>query len=261
MTLRPYHAVAKINIFLKVTGVRGNYHEIVSRFMRIDSLYDTLIFEPKIDAGAFELHGDFTCKLEENTLYKAYKALQQYVPSTTVYDFFMTHRVRIEKRIPAFGGLGGGSSDAATFLLMCNDTLQLGLSKQELSTIGLRVGADVPFFISEYTSANVYGIGEIVEPYDEPPLHVELFTPNIDISTPRVYQCYREHYYHPITPEQVRQWTQKPSTAIVEHCTAAEANDLFMPACHEYPELNNEVKPSFFFSGSGSSFFKVTDHG
>ncbi len=261
MTQRPYKAAAKINIFLKITGTRGAYHEIVSRFMRVDSLYDTLVFEPKTSRTPFELHGNFTCKLEDNTIYKAYEALIRQTPSRQLRDFLTAHRVVVEKHIPTCGGLGGGSSDAATFLLMCNDTLELGLTKEELSTIGLRVGADVPFFISEYTSANVFGIGEIVTPYEEPLLNVELFTPHIEISTPRVYQSYREHFFNPITTTQAQQWAQQPSETVLKHCSIAEANDLFLPACHEYPELKQYANPSYFFSGSGSSFFKVATHG
>ncbi len=261
MTLRPYKAAAKVNIFLKITGTRGAYHEIISRFMRVDSLYDTLLFEPKTSHTPFELHGNFTCKLEDNTIYKAFEALMQQIQSPLLRDFLRAHRVVVEKKIPACGGLGGGSSDAATFLLMCNDTLQLGLSKEELSAIGLRVGADVPFFISEYASANVSGIGEIVTPYEEPSLDLELVTPPIEISTPRVYQSYRKHFFNPITPTQAQQWTQQPSTEVLKQHNTAEANDLFLPACHEYPELKHYAKPSYFFSGSGSSFFKVVTHG
>ncbi len=261
MTLHPFSAVAKVNIFLKVTGTRGAYHEIISRFMRIDTLYDTLIFEPKTNATPFEIRGNFTCKLEDNTIYKAYCALMQQKPSTYLQDFFTAHRVVVDKRIPAYAGLGGGSSDAATFLLMCNEILQLNLCKEELCTIGLGVGSDVPFFISEYASANVSGIGDIVVPYEETPLHLEIVTPDIEISTPRVYETYRNHFFHPITTMEAEQWAQRSSKETLEHYTISEANDLFLPACQAYPSLKIEAKSSYFFSGSGSSFFRIADHG
>ena len=72
--MKIYRAYAKVNIFLKITGTRGDYHEIVSRFMRVDSLYDELCFVPK-DTQEFEILGDFECETQQNTIYKAYMAL------------------------------------------------------------------------------------------------------------------------------------------------------------------------------------------
>ncbi|RUM65643.1 MAG: 4-(cytidine 5'-diphospho)-2-C-methyl-D-erythritol kinase [Sulfurimonas sp.] len=261
MSLRPFKAVAKVNIFLKITGTRGAYHEIISRFMRIESLYDTITFKPKADTAPFVLHGHFTCRLEDNTLYKAYCALKEQSCAARVHDFFTAHQLVVEKRIPAFGGLGGGSSNAATLLLACNELLALGLSKETLCAIGLRIGADVPFFISQYHSANVSGIGEIVTPYEEPPLKLHVTTPDIEISTPRVYQSYRKHHFNPLSEHDAHRWAERSSEEILQHTSIAEANDLFVPACHEYPDLKLHVKPAYFFSGSGSSFFKVVPHG
>ena len=162
--MKIYRAYAKVNIFLKITGTRGDYHEIVSRFMRVDSLYDELCFVPK-DTQEFEILGDFECETQQNTIYKAYMALRKFISSKSLEKLMRTHAINVAKKIPAFAGLGGGSSDAATYLKMCNEVLHLGLSQNELAQIGLNVGADVPFFVYGYKSANVSGIGEVVEEF------------------------------------------------------------------------------------------------
>lgn len=195
--MKVYKAYAKVNIFLKITGTRDNYHEIVSRFMRVNSLYDELCFKPKNKDG-FEIIGEFSCLTEQNTIYKAYVALLEATASASLEKLMNSYAVEVKKSIPAFAGLGGGSSDAATYLKMCNEVLHLGLSLNELAVIGLKVGADVPFFIYGFESANVSGIGEIVEEFKEDSLNFEVFTPDVEISTPKVYQVYREHFFNPI---------------------------------------------------------------
>jgi 4-diphosphocytidyl-2-C-methyl-D-erythritol kinase len=256
--MKIYKAYAKVNIFLKITGKRENYHEILSRFMRVESLYDELCFVPKQE-DTFRILGDFSCDLKQNTIYKAYLALQEFTHSESLEKLMRTHAVQVRKNIPAFAGLGGGSSDAATYLKMCNEVLHLNLSLNDLARIGLQIGADVPFFIYGYKSANVSGIGEIVEEFDEKPLEIEVFTPKIEISTPRVYQIYREDFYAPIDGFEAKRLKETPSLAILRSMDVKEANDLFAPALQEYKELKNHYKHGYHFSGSGSSFFKIKD--
>ncbi|MEA3330156.1 MAG: 4-(cytidine 5'-diphospho)-2-C-methyl-D-erythritol kinase [Campylobacterota bacterium] len=255
--MKVYKAYAKVNIFLKITGIRGNHHEIVSRFMRVNSLYDELSFVPK-DSDDFKIIGDFSCSTKLNTIYKAYFALREATTSQALEKLMRTHAIEVKKSIPAFAGLGGGSSDAATYLKMCNEVLHLGLSQNELAQIGLKVGADVPFFIYGYDSANVSGIGEIVEQFDEEPLDFEVFTPKIEISTPKVYQIYREDFFAPIDGFKSQELKQTTSLDILKNMSADEANDLFKPALQEYKDLKNHYKYGWYFSGSGSSFFRVS---
>ena len=144
-----YQAPAKINIFLKIVGIRGNYHELLSRFVRVSSLYDSLWFEPKRSSEPFELVGNFDCKIEDNTLYKAYTALCEQGFSKEVGAVMKDLSLHVKKSIPTGAGLGGGSSDSATFLKMLNEQARLNLTCKELMEIGSRVGADVSFFASE----------------------------------------------------------------------------------------------------------------
>jgi len=251
-----HRAYAKVNIFLKITGTRGDYHTLSSRFMQVKSLYDTLWFEPK-STPEFEIRGTFDCEIHSNTIYKAYKHLQSTVHSEKLASFFENHAVCVDKNIPSFAGLGGGSSDAATFLLMCNEELDLGLSVEELARIGADVGADVPFFVYGYESANVRGIGEIVERFEEPLLDFEVTTPEIQISTPAVYRYYREHLFAPISEEESARLESTPSREILAAMSPKEANDLYPAALGCYPDLSE--KEGWFFSGSGSSFFRIKE--
>jgi len=261
--MKLHKAYAKVNIFLKITGTRGDYHEIISRFMRVQNLYDELSFVSKeeIDAKAneFKIIGNFSCETEQNTIYKAYFALKSATNSDALEKLMQTYAIKVDKNIPAFAGLGGGSSDAATYLKMCNEVLHLGLSINELAQIGLKVGADVPFFIYGFNSANVSGIGEIVEVFDEELLDFEVFTPDVEISTPKVYTIYRESFFDPIDGFETDRLKKMSSLEILNEMKADEANDLFQPALLEYSELKNHYKHGYYFSGSGSSFFKVKE--
>ncbi len=254
--MKQYRAYAKVNIFLKITGKREQYHTLLSRFMRVDSLYDTLSFIPK-ESKIFQIRGDFGCNVTDNTIYKAYKALLEATASEALERLMERYAVNVEKRIPAFAGLGGGSSDAATYLKMCNEVLHLGLSVDELARIGARVGADVPFFVYGYPSANVSGIGEIVEPFEEETLDLEVVTPDVQISTPAVYKTFRESFYKELGGEEAVRLEHMGSAEVLQRYGVAEANDLFDPAVALYPELKQHYRHGWFFSGSGSSFFRV----
>jgi len=254
---------AKVNITLKITAKRGDYHEIFSRFMKVQNLFDELTFVKKIASSKFDFEkhfsilGDFDCDVKDNTIYKAYKALLEHTNSKKLKEFFQTHSVKVEKNIPAFAGLGGGSSNAATFLKMCNNELNLKLTLDELSKIGASVGADVAFFIYDYASANVRGVGEIVEKFDEEPLEFDIFTPDVKISTPKVYQEFRKNFYKELSSAEEQKLSSMSSIEMLKSYTKSEANDLYAPAIKLYPELKNYEKDGYFFSGSGSSYFKV----
>jgi 4-diphosphocytidyl-2-C-methyl-D-erythritol kinase len=246
---------AKVNIFLKISNKRDGYHELVSRFVRVHSLYDNISFI-KSSRKAFDIIGEFGCKMETNTVYKAYKLLEKY---DSVRNFFQSYSVKIEKKIPEFAGLGGGSSNAATFLNMTNKYCNLNLSKDELCEIAVKIGADVPFFVYEYDSANVTGIGEIVEKFDEEILDIEIITPQIKCNTGEIFKVFRENFYKQISNEDANNLLKLKSIDILKQFDIKDANDLFEPALSLYPQLNDYAKKDWYFSGSGSSFFKVNN--
>ncbi|PUE65050.1 4-(cytidine 5'-diphospho)-2-C-methyl-D-erythritol kinase [Arcobacter caeni] len=246
---------AKVNVFLKISDKRDSYHELVSRFVRVHSLYDTISFV-KSSRKAFDIIGDFSCNMESNTVYKAYNLLKEFAG---VEEFFKSHSVEIEKNIPEFAGLGGGSSNAATFLIMTNKYCNLNLSKDELCKIAVKIGADVPFFVYEYDSANVTGIGEIVERFDEEILNIDTITPNIKCNTGEIFKVFRENFYKQISKNEAEKLLKMKSVEILYNLNIKEANDLYEPAISVYPELKEYTKKDWFFSGSGSSFFKVNN--
>ncbi len=245
---------AKVNIFLKIAGQRENYHELVSRFVRVHCLYDVISFEKK-DCSSFTLIGDFTCEIKKNTIYKAYTLLKDI--STKVEEYFKNHLVKVDKKIPEFAGLGGGSSNAASFMIMVNEVCNLKLSKKKLAKIALEVGADVPFFIYEYDSANVRGIGEIVERFDEKILDIEVITPDIKCNTGEIFRVFREKFYNTIDKKRADELFSLKSKEVLKKLDIFEANDLFAPALDIYGDLKKYNKKGWYFSGSGSSFFRI----
>ncbi len=254
MTRKSY---AKVNIFLKIAGRRDNYHELVSRFVRVKNLYDTISFVEG-DFSEFTLEGVFGCTTEQNTIYKAYLKLKTL--SLEVENFFKRYKIVVDKKIPEFAGLGGGSSNCATFILMVNKYCSLGLNKDELVEIALNIGADVPFFIYEYDSANVTGIGEIVEYFDEEVLNIRTFTPKIQCDTGLIFKRFREKYYKEISRVEAKKLLEMKSIDIYNSFSLKEANDLYEPALDLYNELlsaNYNLPLKSYFSGSGSSFFYI----
>ncbi len=252
------YSYAKVNIFLKIIGTRDNYHELLSRFVIVKNLFDTIEFKKKSNNDkSFILIGNFSCKTESNTIYKAYKALIEYTKDDKIEEFFSKHSVIVDKNIPEFAGLGGGSSNAASFLLLTNAILSLGLDKKSLATIGSLIGADVAFFIYGYHSANVSGIGEVVEKFEEAPFDIETFTPNIKCDTAKVYQRFRDHYLAKVNLQLGEKLLHLPSIEIVKNYDTITLNDLFAPSLDLEPELKKYQKDGWFFSGSGSSFFRI----
>ena len=250
MTKKSY---AKVNIFLKIVGLRENYHLIASRFVRVKNLFDTISFIKK-DVDNFSIEGNFSCILEKNTVYKAYKELEKF---DEVKEFFKKNIVKIDKNIPEFAGLGGGSSNCATFLNMVNQACNLNLSKEELAKIGSNIGADVPFFVYEFDSANVSGIGEIVEEFKEESLNIEVITPKIACDTGKIYKNFREKFYKELNKDEVKELFVTNSKDILKKFSINEANDLYFSALDLNGDLKKFEKDNWFFSGSGSSFFKI----
>jgi 4-diphosphocytidyl-2-C-methyl-D-erythritol kinase len=161
-------APAKLNLFLHITGRRADgYHLLQSGFVRIDWC-DTLHFELTHDGriNRTDLINETDKPLPEIDLsVRAAMALQANADVTCRGNFGAN--ITVEKRIPSQAGMGGGSSDAATTLLALNELWQTNLPLAKLAEIGLKLGADVPFFLYE-RHAWVEGIGEQMAPLNLP---------------------------------------------------------------------------------------------
>ena len=143
---------AKLNLFLHITGRRDDgYHELQTIFQLID-LSDWLEFT-QTDDLQISIDGLNSVDLEHNLIYKATQILKPYAQKITGLS------IRVEKNIPMGAGLGGGSSDAATTLIVVNQLWQCGLSIEQLAELGVKLGADVPIFVYG-RNAWAEGIGE-----------------------------------------------------------------------------------------------------
>jgi len=252
-------AHAKINIFLKITGHKDGYHTLLSRFVRVEDLYDTIEFVP-CECKTFTIEGCDDVPLESNTIYKAYIALNDYTADQDISNFFSKHKVVVTKRIPSQAGLGGGSSDAAAFMRLSNDVCDLQIGTEELAKIGSTIGADLPFFIYNYLAANVSGFGEIVKPFNEAPLEVELFTPDIGCDTTEVYKTFKKYLLQYISRASFFGWENLDSRTLLNLVPDPIAlNDLYPAALVAYPELEELDRKGWFFSGSGSTFFRIKE--
>ena len=174
-------APAKLNLFLHVTGRRADgYHELQTLFQLID-LTDTITIRVRED-GQIERHaGAAGVPAEADLTVRAARALKGATGTP------LGASVWVRKRIPQGGGLGGGSSDAATVLLALNELWRCGLSPRELATLGLHLGADVPVFV-QGSSAWAEGVGERLTPLTLPERWYALIYPGVAVSTREVFQ-------------------------------------------------------------------------
>ena len=178
---------AKINWFLHVTGQRADgYHTLETVFQRIDWC-DELHIQPDAD-GKIQLSGDL-CGVTDthNLAYRAAQALQQHARAQGIATHHLGARIHLIKHIPTGAGLGGGSSNAATVLRVLNDAWGLHVDNPTLQAIGLTLGADVPFFVSQYAAAFAQGVGETLQALDLASRDLLLVNPNAHVNTGAVF--------------------------------------------------------------------------
>jgi 4-diphosphocytidyl-2-C-methyl-D-erythritol kinase len=174
-------APAKLNLFLHVTGRRADgYHELQTLFQLID-LTDTVTISVRADGRIERTAGPPGVPPESDLTVRAAQALKAAAGTP------LGANLALRKRIPQGGGLGGGSSDAATVLLALNELWQCGLSIAELTALGLRLGADVPVFV-QGSSAWAEGVGERLTPVSLPPRWYVVIYPGVGVSTRQVFQ-------------------------------------------------------------------------
>ena len=188
MTGRSLHdcpAPAKLNLFLHVTGRRADgYHLLQSAFQLLDH-GDTLHFDLRDDGEIRRVTDMPGVPEEQDLIVRALRLLQA--------EFQRRHGrlppgvdVAIDKRLPMGGGLGGGSSDAATALIAVNHLWQAGLDRDELMALGLPLGADIPFFIFG-ENAFAEGVGEKLEPLATPDCWYVVIEPGVAVPTAAIF--------------------------------------------------------------------------
>lgn len=179
-TFQHFPAPAKLNLFLHITGRRADgYHLLQSVFRLIDFSDDIAI---AVDDSGEICHENPLpgVPAESDLMVRAARLLQAHTGSRR------GARLRISKRLPMGGGLGGGSSDAATVLLALNHLWQTGLSRTELQQLGLQLGADVPVFIFG-RDAFAEGVGEQLQAITLPPRWYIVLIPPVSVPTAEIF--------------------------------------------------------------------------
>lgn len=260
-------APAKINLHLQVGKLRSDgYHDLLS-LMHLVDLSDRVSLRMEGKGGTVELEGNFDCRKEDNLLYKAASAYlqerQKRVPNASPAPGLT---ISCLKRIPAGGGLGGGSSDAAALLKLLDRFFGAFPQKGVLDEIALSLGSDVPFFL--HTGAEIaQGRGEVLEPVEPLPAYpLVLVFPKWRISTPDAYasvdRLRREKADRPrsLSLEQLRESYSRPVAQWPFF------NDFTSPVLLQFPESRNlllglQNQGALFsqMSGSGSTFFGLFD--
>jgi 4-diphosphocytidyl-2-C-methyl-D-erythritol kinase len=178
-----WSAPAKLNLMLHIVGRRPDgYHELQTVFQLID-LCDRIEIAVREDGVIARPEGPAGVPADQDLVVRAARALQEGSDSKLGAD------IRVHKRIPMGGGLGGGSSDAATVLVALNEMWRLGLDFAQIAEIGAKLGADVPIFVAGH-SAWAEGIGEKLTPVTLPgdSWYVVVF-PGVPVPTASIFQA------------------------------------------------------------------------
>ncbi len=180
MTQQLWPSPAKLNLFLYITGQRPNgYHDLQTLFQFVD-YGDSLSFTVRDDRAIVLTTPTDGVADDENLVIRAARLLQSHAGVS------LGAEISLQKRIPMGGGLGGGSSNAATVLIALNTLWNCGYSDTELAQLGIRLGADVPVFVTGH-AAFAEGVGEILHPVEPPEKWFLIAHPGVSIPTPVIF--------------------------------------------------------------------------
>ena len=175
-----YLAPAKINLFLHITSKRADgYHNLQTIFQLLN-ISDEITFSLRNDGEIKRIYGNETISPDKDLILRSAHTLKKYSKTKAGVD------IGVIKKIPSGGGLGGGSSNAATVLIALNDLWNLKLPKSELLDIGQTLGADVPVFVNGH-SAWAEGKGDILTPINLPRFFYLVVSINKHISTQKIF--------------------------------------------------------------------------
>ncbi|ALD74926.1 4-diphosphocytidyl-2-C-methyl-D-erythritol kinase [Citrobacter portucalensis] len=177
---------AKLNLFLYITGQRADgYHTLQTLFQFLD-YGDTIDIAPRSDGEIHLLTPVEGVAHEDNLIVRAARLLMKAASESNRLPKGSGADISIDKRLPMGGGLGGGSSNAATVLVALNHLWQCGLSVDELAALGLTLGADVPVFVRGH-AAFAEGVGEILTPVEPEEKWYLVAHPGVSIPTPVIF--------------------------------------------------------------------------
>jgi len=214
-------APAKLNLFLHVIGRRADGYHLLQSVFRLIDLADTLRFAPRADGEVRRGAGPEGVPEDEDLVVRAGRLLKAETGCAAGAT------ISIEKRIPMGGGLGGGSSDAATTLVALNHLWRLGLKRGDLQQLALKLGADVPLFVFG-ENAFAEGVGEELTPIALPQAWYLVLVPPVQVPTAAVFAA----------PELTREAKPIKITAFFDGLKRrALRNDLEPVVCKRYPEV------------------------
>ncbi len=235
---------AKLNLFLHINGRKPNgYHELQSLFQMLD-YGDELAFEIRDESDITLAKSIEGVDDEDNLIVRAARLLQQKA------EVKQGCHIHLKKVLPMGGGIGGGSSNAATTLVALNFLWDAGLSIDALSELGLQLGADVPIFVHGKT-AFAEGVGEIIQPVSLPANVFLVVFPECHVSTGEIFQA-------PQLPRSTPKITWDAYQFEQTH------NDCQSLVCELYPKVANtlqwllEYAPSRM-TGTGACLFALFD--
>ena len=177
-------APAKLNLFLHVVGRREDGYHLLQSVFQLTDLCDRLHFDLREDERIVRITDVEGVPQEQDLIIRAARSLQKVAAARGINVRGVD--IRIDKHIPMGGGLGGGSSDAATTLMALNALWALGLSRDALMSIGVTLGADVPFFLLGQ-NAFVEGIGEQLTPIETPDGWFVVIHSGVAVPTPVIF--------------------------------------------------------------------------
>jgi 4-diphosphocytidyl-2-C-methyl-D-erythritol kinase len=237
-------APAKINLFLHVIGRRADGYHLLQSVFRLLDWSDTLDFELREDGQIRRCNDVAGIPPDSDLVVRAARLLQSSTHCVLGAD------ITLRKQLPMGGGLGGGSSDAATTLMALNRLWGTGLGRQELAALGLQIGADVPFFIGGQ-DAFVEGIGERLTPVELPAAWYAIVSPGVHVATAEIFRS-------PLLTRNTE------PIRIVDFAFRATRNDLQAVASSQHPEIAAAVEWLGRFAparmtGSGACVFAALD--
>jgi 4-diphosphocytidyl-2-C-methyl-D-erythritol kinase len=239
-----FPAPAKLNLFLHVTGRRADgYHTLQTMFRFVD-ICDEVGFRLREDDGIHRLAPIAGIDEDQDLTLRAARLLQLTSGCRLGVD------IDIDKRLPMGGGLGGGSSDAATTLMVLNKMWSLDLSRNRLQQIALQLGADVPVFVFG-RSAFGEGVGERLHAIELDPAWYLILVPQVTVSTAEIFAA--------------RELTRNTKAIRIAALSVGQGhNDLQPVACKRFPEIARHLNWLGKFgkaamTGSGACVFSAFD--